>query len=202
MPGVSTGPGIQLRDFVGLHPNRLQKPDRYPQGSHCRMEARFPEVAAVLFRNLTQQTGPAVVVSVNTFLKRLAQMEKGEGGFDHVGVAARAVLVERGLTREKVEQAQQFVDQMATLAVEAPPQGPSIAEQQAAEDRLWAWYLEWSGIARVAIKDGRHLRSLGFVNSRKESELVVTQIEETPTAPAVLPASTQEVPQLPAATGS
>ncbi|HEX2878462.1 MAG TPA: hypothetical protein VHO25_02885 [Polyangiaceae bacterium] len=165
------------------------------------LEAHYPEVAAVLFRNLTQQSGPAVMVSVNTFLKRIAQMESGEGGFGKAGVAARAVLCERGLTPDKVEQVQKLVDQLATLAVETPPQGPSIAEQQEAEERLWAWYLEWSGIARVAIKDGRHLRALGFVNQRKGADVIVTQITETPAAPAVLPA-TPEVPQLPsAATG-
>lgn len=166
------------------------------------LEARYPEVAAVLFRNLTQQSGPAVMVSVTTFLKRIAQMEKGEGGFGADGAEARAVLVERGLTHDKVEQAQQLVDQLATFAVEIPLQGASLVEQQEAEERLWAWYLEWSGIARVAIKNGRHLRALGFVSGRKDSDLVVTQIAETTGSPAALPAPTPEVPQLPsAATG-
>jgi hypothetical protein len=170
--------------------------------ARATLEARYPEVAAVLFRNLTQQSGPAVMVSVNTFLKRIAQMEKGEGGFDHVGVAARAALVERGLTSDKVEQAQKLVDQLATIAVETPPVGPSIEGQHDAEDRLWTWYLEWKGIARVAIKDGRYLRSLGLLNPRKDDDVIVTQGAETPSAPAVLPAPTQEAPQLPtAATG-
>jgi hypothetical protein len=39
-------------------------------------------------------------------------------------------------------------------------------EEAAAIGALWSWYLEWSGIARVAIKDRRVLRMLGFLRTR------------------------------------
>lgn len=61
-----------------------------------------------------------------------------------------------------------------------PPPGafdPQAAK--AAEEDLWSWYLEWSGIARVAIRDRRMLRALGLLRTvRKpageEQDVVVT----------------------------
>jgi hypothetical protein len=38
------------------------------------------------------------------------------------------------------------------------------AEHAKAVAHLWVWYLEWSAIARVAVKDRRLLRSMGFLN--------------------------------------
>lgn len=35
-----------------------------------------------------------------------------------------------------------------------------------AEQKLWAWYLEWSRIARAVITDRRDLRQLGFLQSQ------------------------------------
>jgi hypothetical protein len=32
---------------------------------------------------------------------------------------------------------------------------------------LWGWYLEWSAIARVAVRDRRLLRALGFLNTTR-----------------------------------
>jgi hypothetical protein len=44
------------------------------------------------------------------------------------------------------------------------------SEQEAlAVANLWAWYLEWSGIARTVIKDRRVLKSLGFLRTKSGS---------------------------------
>ncbi len=40
----------------------------------------------------------------------------------------------------------------------------------AAEQHLWSWYLEWSSLARIAIRDRRLLRSLGFRRGTRGSE--------------------------------
>jgi hypothetical protein len=34
--------------------------------------------------------------------------------------------------------------------------------RRAADEALWAWYVEWSKISRAAIRDARMLRVLGF----------------------------------------
>jgi hypothetical protein len=46
----------------------------------------------------------------------------------------------------------------------------SPEEEQAAEDDLWNWYLEWGGIARNVVSDRRLLRNLGFLQSRRSSD--------------------------------
>ena len=51
---------------------------------------------------------------------------------------------------------------------------PAATEQQAElETAMWAWYKEWSGIARAAIDDRRLLRSLGFLRPEHGSENAV-----------------------------
>lgn len=51
-----------------------------------------------------------------------------------------------------------------------------------AEEKLWAWYLEWSTIARTAITDRRLLKMLGFLRSSgakaEEEELEIEEIKE------------------------
>lgn len=47
------------------------------------------------------------------------------------------------------------------------------------EQALWNWHLEWSGIARVVIRDRRPLRLLGFLRTvrrpdGREEDVVVT----------------------------
>ena len=42
--------------------------------------------------------------------------------------------------------------------------------RQKAEDELWAWYTEWSTIARNAIHNGTLLRMLGYLSGGKPSD--------------------------------
>jgi hypothetical protein len=51
-----------------------------------------------------------------------------------------------------------------TLPAPAPtPLGPT---REAALAAVWAWYLEWSEVVRVVVKDPRLLRKLGFGAAR------------------------------------
>lgn len=57
---------------------------------------------------------------------------------------------------------------------------------------MWSWYLEWSQIARVAIKQRALLKELGFLTTRRgeeESETETTAPATTP-PPAATPAGT------------
>jgi hypothetical protein len=83
------------------------------------LDQRYPDVAAALFLNLSQTTGEGVVVSVGTLLERLVDMEKGQKGFGENAPAARELLRERGLTAERVKNAQVIVEALATI-VEDP----------------------------------------------------------------------------------
>jgi hypothetical protein len=153
--------------------------------AQATLEAHFPEIAAAFFRNLSQKSGVEVVISVSTFLNRLAELEQGGGEFAEHGKAARALLSERGLTSDKVKDAEGLISALNAFAAQPMVEGPSAEEQQAAEDHLWAWYLEWSRIARVAVKDGRLLRVLGFAPRTRSGEIVVDATLESPALPAV-----------------
>jgi hypothetical protein len=146
------------------------------------LASKAPEAHAVLFANLTQTSGPAVVVSVGTFIERIEKLDSAvsDGGLGRVGRAARQLLEKRGLTDEQIGAAKALLETATTMEPAREPVLPSAAiDDQEAERALWAWYLEWSSIARVAIKDRRLLRQCGFLRSGKSP----TSEEPTPIAP-------------------
>ena len=122
-----------------------------------------PSVHELVFRNLRQTEGSQVLVSVKLMLDRLDAIARPEeeGGLAEAGEQARAHLARRGVTEEVLDQARALLARVP----ESPHNDEPIADPEArdaAEAHLWAWYLEWSGIARATIKDRRVLNSLGF----------------------------------------
>ena len=122
------------------------------------LKHRFPAVREKVFLNLSQQTGLDVLISVKTLVARIDELEAGSAEEQ----AARAMLEERGLNAETMNEAKDLLSKVATIQVVEPVM-PDPAAAEAAEKHMWAWYLEWSTIARTAIKDRRVLRSLGFL---------------------------------------
>ena len=118
------------------------------------------------------------------------------------GQAACSLLVERGVT-ERV-----LTDARDLLAHVGSAKEPDLLESEdpeavaAAEESLWRWYLEWSGIARIAIRDRRLLRALGFLKTVRrpdgtEEEVVVNDDEELDTDPPVPTPTPQPTPPPP-----
>jgi hypothetical protein len=107
-----------------------------------------------------------VTVTVGTFLERLRKMEAGEAGYGERGPAARQVLAERGLDEATVRETEAVIARIQSIREEARP-NPGPDDRQEAERMLWGWYLEWSAIARVAVRDRRLLRALGFLNTTR-----------------------------------
>src|SRR5690606_24103354 len=104
----------------------------------------------------------------------------------------------RGLTPALVGDIEALLARLPALQRNAAPLGPTPEERQAAEDAMWGWYLEWSQIARVAIRDGRLLRQLGFssrpsstraTDEATEEEEEEVQEEEADELPLPLPAA-------------
>ena len=162
--------------------------NRYYPVIEVVLRTNFPDVHAKVFQNLRQTEGNEVLVSVPTLLDRLAVIDKpkAEGGFGEVGQQARALLEERGVGERTITEARDIIAQIGTIT--DPPPGSSDPEAAAlAEERLWNWYLEWSGIARVAIRDRRLLRSLGFLRTVKkangEEEDVIVNDDDLDTEP-------------------
>ncbi len=131
--------------------------------AQASLARRFPDVHKVVFNNLSQSQGPAVVVSVGTFVRRLDALGvHPDGSPDEGGLAARQLLERRGLTAKELAPVRALLKRAGSLEDAPEPQPPSAPDTAAAEDALWAWYLEWSTIARNVISDGRLLNQLGF----------------------------------------
>lgn len=145
---------------------------------------RHPAVQAWLFRNLSQQTGPAVTLSVRTLVDRFDLLKKRDASLpDDVAAeapAAMEILAARGFTAGRLEQARDLLKEVGQLeSVDLPDPEEIRAAQAKAEQELWAWYLEWSTIAQQAISDGRVLRSLGFRSgSSASSTEPLDEVEE------------------------
>ncbi|MCA9632606.1 MAG: hypothetical protein KC766_33365 [Myxococcales bacterium] len=121
---------------------------------------RSPKIHDELFLNVHQTAGLDVLNSVGVFLERLAALEKRK---DPEARDARALLSKRGLDRHVVDQALALLAEVQRIP-EAPPEPRDTKEAlKAREAALWAWYLEWSAIARVKLTDKTALRALGFL---------------------------------------
>jgi hypothetical protein len=132
------------------------------------LERRFPAVHSELFKNLSQTEGPAVAISVRTFVERFDQMATGSGVYGAAGAQAKAVLEARGLTASVLNDARgllETIGKVATIDVAIAAQDPKALDK--AEHDLWAWYLEWSQIARVAVTQRVLLKQMGFLTPRK-----------------------------------
>lgn len=148
--------------------------------------ARFPKAHEKIFRNLAQTEGVEVIVSVGTLIERIDAL--GKTGEDaHV----RALIEKRGLSKNLLDEAKRLLKEAGTM--DTSPEDPSYVspEQDALlDENLWAWYREWSTIARAVITDRRSLRALGFLSDRgtpvsdDEADEEETDDEEEEPAPA------------------
>lgn len=164
---VVSPPGdVDLIDKIDAWENRW-----FPIVS-ATLERRFPAVHAQFFNKLSQTSGPAVAVSVGTFLARYDEMATGAGSYGAEGVAAEAILEARGLTAGVLDDARAMLAKVSSI--ESRPGVTTMEEDAAelakAEQRLWDWYLEWSQIARVAVTQRPLLKQMGFRSTRAKAE--------------------------------
>lgn len=160
----------------------------FPVSAAC-LERRFPAVFARMFLNLQQAEGPEVAITVRTFVDRYDELTAPDSKYGPEGAKARELLVLRGVTTAVVDEARNTLAQLSKIAI-APVSSVSVQEQEAelakAEDALWAWYLEWSKVARIAIKQRSLLRPLGFLTRHAVEEDPAPAPEPGPTPPAAV----------------
>ena len=132
------------------------------------LERHHPKMAEDLFLNITQTSGRALVVTLTTLFERFDHFMVASGPYGADGPKARELLARRGLTEEVVAGAKQLLESVRSLPEDPMPRTPE--EEQAAEEALWAWYLEWGRIARKAITRRSTLRKLGFLASSSRTE--------------------------------
>lgn len=131
------------------------------------LDHRYPQITANLFVNLPRTRGIESAFALVQFLDRLARMARGEEPFGADGPAARELLAKRGLTPEREAAAWQLLDKLRAPEPERLPR-VAVAREERAAEAMWAWYLEWSTIARHAIKNKALLRALGFSPPRTQ----------------------------------
>lgn len=132
-----------------------------------------PAVHARLFGNLAQTRGNAVALSVDTFVARYDELVASATAPGLEAHTAKELLDERGLTREVVDEARALLASLRRRAsASLAPQDPAGAKRAAATAALWSWYIEWSAIARIAIRERVLLVQLGLLTPRvaKESD--------------------------------
>ena len=149
------------------------------------LQRDFPRVYDQIFLDLNQ-LAPSATILVPVLLKRIEKLTRAK---DADSQAALAKLRARGLTPERIAEAEQLVAQLVQ-----PSQGalPDLQQLRAAADHaeaaLWDYYVEWSQLARMAVKDPRLLKLMGFRGGASED----ADAELEPPAPPALPAA--EVP--------
>jgi hypothetical protein len=151
------------------------------------LSRHYPEVGEAMFLNLTQTMGVDVAVSVGTLARRIRETQANGG---EVEQEAMALLARRGLTEEVLSQAEALLGQLRT---EPDPEFEEPIDRSAAEEAMWAWYLEWSTIARQIITDRNQLRSLGFLrrSSGGSDQDLEAELEDVPPTEPARPVTVQ-----------
>lgn len=145
----------------------------------------FPNVREKVMLNLSQTDGPPVLLSVQTLVSRIDALNAPEASDEDR--AAYALLQKRGLNAVTMAEVKALLASAQQPGVVDVPVVANDAEANAAaEEAMWAWYLEWSTIARRAITDRAVLRALGFLPRKTKGSDEVTDdtADETPAFPA------------------
>ncbi len=122
----------------------------------------YPEVHAWLFNKLSRQSGTGVVLSTSVLIDRVGELERGVAELGEQAQAAAARLRERGVTSDVLSEGNALLEELQAFGPEQPQQTRSPEKETQAEQALWNWYLEWSGIARAVLQDKRLLNHIGF----------------------------------------
>jgi hypothetical protein len=170
------------------HRDLAELQDTWFPVARATLRARFPEVAAMFFSQLTRQRGGLVPTNMATFLARLGDLAAGAAPFGKEGPLARELLLKRGLTPEVEARAE------AALALwsgmdDGPFESPeAVVAEEAALAALWTFYLEWSAIASRTLTNPAHLRWLGLSESDRRPRQRIARAAVQPNAVAGEPA--------------
>lgn len=143
--------------------------------AQATLEARAPALAARVFDGLGRTTGLEVLVGLAAFAARLRALRDG----DAEEQATAAVLEARGLGAATLDEIEQAVAEARAEPPAVP--GPALPDQaaEAAEREAWAFYKEWSRIARTVVREPALLRAMGFRGARARAG---EEVPEGPTA--------------------
>jgi hypothetical protein len=141
--------------------------------TRATLKAQYPSIAAAFFSGLTRQRGALVALSTATFFSRLRELAEGAAPYGADGPGARELLLQRGLTPAVEEEAQEALALWHSIEEGQADDQEPLAAEEAALTQLWAFYLEWSGIAQATLTNASHLRWLGLASTESRPRRVV-----------------------------
>ncbi|XYH95155.1 hypothetical protein ACMHYB_46325 [Sorangium sp. So ce1128] len=144
--------------------------------------ARREAFEAAFFKNLEQQPlGPAVIVSVRTFLSRLDGLSQSN---DADAKEVRKTLVKRGLTEEKLKDVRDMLGKLEVGGGPLPQRKVSVAElakahkaQREGLDDLRDWFNDWATTFRQVFGVKAQLK-LGLTTAKRASTGKAEAVEE------------------------
>ena len=151
--------------------------------AHAALALRYPEQDQALFAGgLAPATGVAAVVTVKTFLDRVDALEK-EGS--KASREAASLLAERGITKEERKRMRALLATAESAAniVGAPMEAADPAARKGELVALYAWWVDWSEVARAVVKRRDHLIRLGLANRKKKAAAQPPVVAPTPDVP-------------------
>jgi hypothetical protein len=122
----------------------------------------YPAAHDTVFLNLEQTSGRDLIVTTKILLDRVGLVAAEPDGPDVL-----ALLEERGLTTEVVSRARELLARLTRI--EPQDRVDNGVDLVAAEEAMWAWYLEWSAITRALVVNRGQLRQLGFLRNGRSS---------------------------------
>jgi hypothetical protein len=156
--------------------------------AHAALVYRFPVQAQFVFEDLAPTQGPAAILGVITFLDRLDQLESGVGrdATKDADKQALELLAKRGI--DGAERAR--LRALVTVA-QSEPQTPAqvttakeiVDARTTSLGALYAWYSEWTEIAREVITKRADRISLGIAKRRTAESGSDDADPEAPTVP-------------------
>ena len=129
--------------------------------------------------------------SLGVVVSFLAGFDKLQRASDTTIRAALTKLRTRGLTDERIDEARHLIAAMSRPAKPAPERDKAVERRAVtlkAEAALWAYYVEWSQIARAVIKDERLLKLLGYGGAQLDD---AGETETEPVSEPAVPAPSQ-----------
>ena len=169
----------------------IKQLDDWDEDAHqiiaASLRHRFPEQATFLLNGLAPSPDAGVVVSVRRLLDRLDGLEYASDrqNFKQTDLEALALLGQRGIDLDT----RRHLRELIAVAEAAPeltqPDAAAIASADARRVNglmaLRAWFEEWMGIARVAIRRRDQLVRLGLAKRR----IQIAEPSSQPTAIAI-----------------
>lgn len=134
---------------------------RYYRIIKSALKLHHPKVLAWTLNRLPPVRGKELLTAIPILVERLRELEAGSSPHGKEGQTAMALLAARGLNDEVLKSVERTIEKAKTYR-RKPNDTSHLKEQTSAAEALWAFYVEWSVIARTAITDRASLRALGF----------------------------------------